>query len=431
MTVFPNAYAWRAVKEQVGSLYRNPLTRNTILLIANSIVTGAGGLFFWFAAARLYTAALVGVASAGTSMVVLLSGISQMGLGISIIRYSSALGPHRSRRLAGIFVLISTIALFTGTLFWWLAPVLASGLMPVFATKLDIVVFIASCVGWTFSVQYDNYLVSRRLMGLMVIENSITAVCRILIVLCIPVSSAALLIGITSLSGMVGTLAIAPFVARQKLDATATSGPGITTRAFAHYAFWSYCSGLAGTLSTLLMPTIIVGFVGKEQAAAYYMAWSLFSILLLLPSALSWAIFSEGSAKSPIGTYVPRIDQRNGDLLIVLITALFLPLALFMLRLLGSTYLAFGWTTLLFLALGTWPYYRGVLLMSEIRLTDSQRSLSTAYSVSSLVTIALSVALIRLIGVSGAALAWTLSQYVLFLRLRQIVRSNADRGVSQ
>jgi len=63
---------------------------------------------------------------------------------------------------------------------------------------------------------------------------------------------------------------------------------------------WKYSAGnyLAGLLSgapALVLPIMILNLLGAEQAAYYYIAYSIAAILYMIPAAVSTSLFVEGS----------------------------------------------------------------------------------------------------------------------------------------
>lgn len=421
--------SWRLFRHEITLIATDPVAKNTVLLTINSLVTGIGGAVYWLVATRLYPPAIVGVATAGTSIVILLSGVSQLGLGVSIIRYSAALGVFRARRLRGIFALTVSAACVAGGLFCVAVPYIANGLRSAFGSPLDAAYFIAACAGWTLSVQYDNYLMSRRFMGLLVLKNSSTGLSRIAMIVAIPHLPIAMVIAVTGVAGLLGVLSSLPIALRRPVPTAETTGPPVATRTLVNYSFWNYLSGLAGTMPALVMPTIIVTKIGGTQAAAYYMAATLFGILLLIPAALSWAILAEKSAVLHSHVRTPSIGQSRSGRLMLLLTALFVPLAVITLSVLGRSYFLYGWIVIVVLTLGIWPYHRAVLLMTEMRLAGSQRMLAGAYTVSQIAFMILTFPLLAVINIAGPALAWTFGQYLLFLWLWVVTRPSSANGV--
>jgi O-antigen/teichoic acid export membrane protein len=413
----------KSVIRYLDALSRNSLLRSSSLVFLNNITIAVGGMIFWAIVARLYAVDLVGMATAGTSMMVLLGAISQLGLGVGLIRYSSALGPRRSRRIAGIFATTIGVACLSALVFWKLVASVLPGLRPLFGSALDVALFVGACMAWAVSVQFDSYLLSRKYMGLLLANNTIATLLRIVALLVGSYSSPMIVIAITGFSGLVGVISIAGLTLRRRPLPAEISGAGVALRELVAYSFWNYWTTLMATVAALAMPSIIVSVVGTTQAAAYYMAWALFSGLPMIPSALSQALLSLQS--SAPGSRMPvSLTGWKTNLLILLLGIAFIPAALLVLAFLGKTYLAYGWLVIVILAAGFLPCYRVLLLQAEIRLIGSQRTMALAYAVSYLASLGSSIFLLPIIGLPGAAIAWTLGQCVLFVWLRATARKS-------
>jgi O-antigen/teichoic acid export membrane protein len=396
-------------------LKASTISQHTLLLLLNSLVNGLGGIGFWFVAARFYSPAIVGIATAGTSMIVLLATVSQFGLGMGMIRYASALGPRRRQWLGAIWAVTILGAVIAGGLFGQLAPLIAPGLLPLFRAPVDATLFVGACITWAISILFDSYLVSQRRMDLMVIDNSLTALCRIVLVAAVPHASAAMLIAGTGLSGLVGVVAVLPALLRQSAAAQASSA-AVSFRGFLSYSLWNYWIAITSMMTTLALPSIIISFTDGVQTAAYYMAWSLFSGLTMVPSALAQVLLVSRAHSAAASESTPRPRQRH-DLLMLLLALVFIPLALGILALLGKSYFSYGWLIVLILAVGYWPNYRALLLQTEMRLVGSQQVLAFIYTASYAATLGLSIPLLVALGAPGAALAWALGQCLLYALL--------------
>jgi O-antigen/teichoic acid export membrane protein len=393
-----------ALSRRLLALWGDSSARGSLLVFANNLVAAAGGMLFWLICTRRFTPELVGLGSAGTALVILLASIGQLGLGMGLIRHGERLGPRRARRILGIFALVGATALLAGMLFALLAPAVAPGMAPALAGRYDGALLAASCAGWALAVQHDNYLLGRRLTGLLALKGLATAALRPLLLLCLASPTPAQLIALTGLSGALGVFLIMPFVPRYS-GAAAHGAPPVGDLELLRFSLWNFVSGLAGTLPSLLVPAIIVGVAGAVTAGVYAMAWTLFSALLFAPSAVAWVRFAEGSAgERPAG------QLRGAAPLMALLLLLFIPSALLALALLGEGYLRGGWPLLLLLAAGFWPYYRAQLLGAAIRVHGTQWKLAAAIAASHLAIVAATPPLLRLLGAPGAALAWSAGQ---------------------
>ena len=94
---------------------QEPLIRNSFFIMASSLAAAGFGFFFWMIAARLYSQAEVGVATALMSSMGLLILISRLGLDQSVIRFF----PSRDKNgVLGTAIIVPTaVALGAGLIF--------------------------------------------------------------------------------------------------------------------------------------------------------------------------------------------------------------------------------------------------------------------------------------------------------------------------
>lgn len=385
---------------QLSRLWADDTLRATVLLTANNLVTGLGGIAFWLLAARRYAPGVVGAATASTAIMIFLAGVSQLGLGIGLVRYGRALGPRRRLRLAAIFATVALVALGVGSAYLWLT---AGG-----ARGGDGLLFLGSCVAWTLSVQYDNYLMSERRAALLVGKSLVISLLRIGLALLWGTDQPAALVAMTGASGLAGVVVAAGLMSAVGGPRPAAE-PTVSLGGLVRFSLWNYLGGLAGTMPALLLPSIVVARVGAAPAAASYMAWTLFGVLLFVPSALGWALLSGDGGQ---GGGAPRPGRWVGRLMAGA-PALFVPAAWLGLALLGPAYARDGGVVLLVLSTGYWAYYRVQARTAELRVWGSQWRLTLATTASHLAIVAASVPLLSVVGVAGGALAWSLGQWLL------------------
>ncbi|HET6734144.1 lipopolysaccharide biosynthesis protein [Mycobacterium sp.] len=91
------------------------LRLNTHALIVANVVTGALGLVFWVAAARLFPAKEVGIAAAQINSAVMLSFLSILSLDTIYERFLPVSGTHARSLLKHGFLLVAVVAALAGT----------------------------------------------------------------------------------------------------------------------------------------------------------------------------------------------------------------------------------------------------------------------------------------------------------------------------
>ena len=74
-------------KEDLKNHLNDPLFKNAYFLMLSSITSAGSGFFFWLIAARFYSTADIGLASAIISAMGLISMLSLLGFDISLVRF--------------------------------------------------------------------------------------------------------------------------------------------------------------------------------------------------------------------------------------------------------------------------------------------------------------------------------------------------------
>jgi len=89
---------------------KDPLFKNSLFIILSSAESAIFGFFFWFLAAKLYTAEAIGIATAMITSLGLLNSISRLGFDQSIIRFLPQMDRNRVFWTSALFTaLISAI----------------------------------------------------------------------------------------------------------------------------------------------------------------------------------------------------------------------------------------------------------------------------------------------------------------------------------
>lgn len=102
---------------------------------------------------------------------------------------------------------------------------------------------------------------------------------------------------------------------------------GFLNEAF-HFSLGNYLAGLFVTAPNMILPIMVLNVLGAEQAAYYYIAYAIATLLFMIPNAISMSLFVEGSH----GEALKRTVVKS----LVAIFSLLVPAA-------GVLYLCGGW----------------------------------------------------------------------------------------
>lgn len=270
------------------------LKRSSTLLIFAQLIN-AGGLFlFWIINARLFSADIVGLATAFISFGVLAATFTNLGLPNTIIRFLP-----KSKNRGGLFSAALILVLTSSLMGGLVALVLVNGLVPKLGfvtSSLGLEMLLILLVMTTaISALLDGTLVSFRKGEFVLLKALITNIPRLILPFLVisaglkgitSVYVATLLIGILyNLLTIIGRL-LASDSLRPQLSELAEHKA---------YSASNYFGGMFGVLPITVVPLIVLNALGANQAAYFYMPMMIAAVLNLICNAISQALISECS----------------------------------------------------------------------------------------------------------------------------------------
>lgn len=282
------------------------LTFNAGALAAATMANGAFGFVYWWVAARSFTPAAVGLASAGLSLMMLLSLAADFGLGTLLqgeIPRRRKVAPHL---VSAALVASLAIAGILGLAYVALAALAATfapsvgGVTGSSSTRCLIVVGVGV---QTASSVLDAALVGMLSAPLRLLRNLLFAIVKLLFVIGI---AAAVVPEDWQLD-----LIIASWVVGQGVASFALAAMFWFTGSRIWYrprfdllqqrmglALWYYALNVMATAPTLILPVVIASVVSPQQTAPFYAAWMLLTLAGVVPAALATVLFTVGSGGS-------------------------------------------------------------------------------------------------------------------------------------
>lgn len=342
--------------------------RNSIYLLAASLVGGATGLLFWLVAARTASPPEVGVAGALLSLASLLALVSGLGLPQVLPRAlpRSAEGPGIvSAALLLSLVVGAAGALVTLGIAPLVAPELAAARAPVTAA-----LFVALAASFSVFYSATSVLTAAR-EGFDVLRmHLIYNLAKLALVVA--------LAGAILLSWLLGLLlAVAAGLAWWLPRAVSGWWPGAGPR-WAALAPWrrEAAENLAASAlrqgGTLLLPALVVAAIDAENAAYFFLVLQLTTALYAAPDAAAQSYFAEVSRPAADGR---RLLARALRLVAALLALGLAGLALagpFVLGLLGEGYARAA--PALYVLLASAPFFAVVTLGATIARHQDRRA---------------------------------------------------------
>lgn len=277
-------------KSKISDPLQDPLFKNSFFIILTSI-SGAGfGFIFWMIAAKLSSAEDVGIATALISSMTLLILISKLGLDFSIIRFC----PTRDKsRIFSTSIIVTTVfSLVFGVVFIAGVDIFSPELY-LLKSPQNIAFFLVSLAANSIAQLTANSFIAIRKAGCQFIQ-SIVVGSRVIFLFPFVTFGA---MGIFNAIGISAVLAVA--VTLFLLMKSGVRPVPVIDRSFLNeslnFSAGNYLYSLFMAGPNMIMPIMVLNMLGAEQAAYFYIAFAIASLLFTVPIAISMSLFVEGS----------------------------------------------------------------------------------------------------------------------------------------
>ncbi len=413
----------------------DPLHKNAIFLMANSVVNGLVGFFFWTLAARFCTVEDIGRATAVVSAGTLLAMLSGMGMGVGLIRFlatekNKTLLINTAITVSGGTAFILAILFLIGLDFW------SPALNFIRGSYLLISVFILFCI---FSVVYviQSYVfVAFRAAKYAFYQASILAIKIALLIMLVGMSVAGIFSAFT-LGVIIAVLAASLFIHHLYRDYRLM--PAFDTAILKNifgFSFGNYIGDVFQTLSSSLMPLIVINILGAEQNAYYYVSWMVATLLFTVAYATNSSLVAETSF-NPLQLRKQVLKALKFDIIILVPAIVILYFGGgFLISFFGAHYEQEGLGLLRILIISSIPLAINELAIAVFRIQKRIKPIILVYGVQALCTIVIAYMLMGIMGLQGVGIAWLSANIitifiVLILNIKHLLPAPAGKMPSQ
>lgn len=379
------------------------LLSNSFFLMLTSVVNAGFGLVFWLIAARMYDDNQVGVAVTLISTVALVVLVSRLGLDYSLVRYYQS---GNKRMILGTSILVTTCAAVGVSL---VIVVCAKAILPelsIFGDSLTMLLFVLIVsASSAFAFTGNAFMASRR-SSMLFLQSMVMG---LRIPLLFPFREWGVL-GILSAVGLSFflTLAVSAWSLHQMSTLPAMKIDYSYLRKSFRFSAGNYVCSLFMAGPSLALPIIVLGLLGAENAAYFYVAYSIVTIMFIVPNSVSQSLFVEGSH----GESLAPLLRRALIVVVPVLLALGLTLSMLgnvLLGAFGPEYAEAGLPLLLLMILASIFVGLAYVYYAVQRVLMNMDSLVLVSGVISISLLVLSFILAGEYGLTGIGLAWILS----------------------
>ncbi|MDQ6795784.1 MAG: hypothetical protein M3067_13390 [Chloroflexota bacterium] len=268
-------------------------------LAGTMIVTSALGFPFWWIAARLFSPAVVGLAAAAISGMLLLGGVAAFGLGTLLVRELPRRPGHERGLIRSALIAAGALGVVVGLGFAYGASALDDALAPLSATPWEAAIFALGVSVTSLTIVTDQSLVGLLRSELQFARNAAFALSK-LVLLAITGWLAgggtwAGIYAVWSVSALLSLVLVAGVAVRSGAIPLTTGAPAPSWRHLGPSAAGHFALNLALQVPTLGMPILVTILGSAALNASFYLAWLIGSGATMIPFALSSTLYAVGS----------------------------------------------------------------------------------------------------------------------------------------
>lgn len=408
--------------------YEDPLYRNSYYLMLNSLISSFIGFIFWILMARFFDASNVGLATALISVSSIISIFSTFGLDISVIRF---LGDQKEKKnyINTSITFISIAAIIISTIFLLGINVLAPDLSYVNDSAIFVILFFVYNVANGLFLFINNTFIALRDSKYVLFQNILVNLLRIPIPFFLVFLMAGFSIYASYSISMLITIIICLFFFLKKFIADYKLEIKLERKILSeisHFSAGNYVATMFGNLPPLIIPLIILQFLNPADNAYFFMAFTIASVLFVVPVAYSSSLLAEGSFDE--SKFFSNLKKTLKQTYYVLIPLIFLILIFGdkLLLIFGESYSTEGSLLLSLLAVSTIFIALNTLYTTYLRIKREIKQIMILTPVASILTIIISYILIPKIGIVGVGIGYLIAQilissYVILHSLKRVI----------
>jgi O-antigen/teichoic acid export membrane protein len=377
-----------------------------------SASTGLFGFVFWIVAARLYTTDVVGIASAIISVAALLETICFLGLGYGLIRFlQSSTDPikliNSSLTLTGLLSLAAAGIFIVGLNIW------SPSLSIIRENPFYMVIFLLYVPMLVLDDLTDHIMIGKRRAMFSFAHILIFNISRLaLLVLLVVFSRSFGIVGSWSAATLIALL-ISLFLLLPRAQPGYRLCFVVDKKEFSgvlNFSFLNYLSDLFWSVPGLVLPIIVLNLLGAKSNAYFYMAWTMSSILTMIPMGVSVSLLAEGAYdETKLKTHV-KSSLKMITILLIPAAVIIWFLANQLLRLYGGLYAENAVTLLRWLVIAAFPSAINIVYFNIKRVQKIMKPVIILTAFMAFIAISVSYLLLPRLGINGVGIAWLSAQ---------------------
>ncbi len=412
---------------------------NATSLVGTTAVTSILGFVYWWAAARSFSPAAVGIASASVSAMNLLGGLSILGLGTLLITELPRQPRQAGSLISTSLMVVGVAGGITGVVFAIVAPLTSPGFKLYGSNLMYAAIFASGVSLLAISTVLDQALVGLLRGGLLFWRNALFAVTKLvaLMVVIMVVSGGGEITIYTTwvVSNALSMIALLPFLVCGNKHAKRDYRPrwGLL-RTLGSAALQHHLLNLMLQAPTLALPVLVTVLLSATTNAWFYVAWMISGFVFLVPNVLTIVLHAMNSAQQSTLGQRARMTISLGFVASLLANSLLLFATKQVLGMFGSSYAEHAALILRILVLAAFPLIIKYHYIAICRIQDRIARAMLSMLPGGLLELGAAIAGAHVSGVAGLSAGWVAAIYIeslfMFHTVYKTLRSSGTRAPS-
>src|SRR6266487_1404678 len=387
-------------------------------LIGTTLITGVLGFAYWWVAARQFQPAVVGLASASVSVMMLLGPVCVLGLGTLLIGELPRRPGKEASLISAALILVGVVGGLGGVLFALIAPFMSPAFLPLRASVSSILIFSSGVSLASITIVLDQALIGLLYGELQFWRNAIFAATKLIALYALGMwlsryAGGVAIYGTWALGSLISLIPLIGFVVIKRKATLKQIMPdwGLMRR-LGFSAFQHHMLNLIQQVPISALPVLVTILLSTTANAWFYTAWMISGLVFIASYALTTVLY----AISPSETeeLARKIRMTLGLAFIIAIAAnLVLQLgAGIILSLFGHVYAEEATWCLRVLSLAAFPTMIKYHYVAVKRIDKQMTRAMIPVAVGSFLELAVAAVGGRMGGLLGLSIGWVVAVYI-------------------
>lgn len=386
---------------------------NSLYLMVSTGILAVIGFLFWIVAARTYTPAQIGLGASLVSLGGLLIQISGLGFSETLIRFLP-MSKYPDRKISTALIVTGLMAVIVSIVFWFISQIWFIEIHNLISTPLTFSIFVIALVAGIWQKIENSIFIAKQKTQWIMLESTIYAGTKLASALPLVFLGGYGIFTSNYLGLGAGTIiSIIVLIIYYKINPLNGFHKSIINEV-GKYSIGSYVINILGILPAQLLPAIVTKHLGSVNAAYFFLAQMMVSLLLIIPQASSQTLLAQTSKeKTLFREYAVKSLKLQLFLLTLGIGCLWFFGGL-ILKMFGNAYLIDTQVALRILSLSTIPSMVNFILGIRLRVIKKIKRLILISMIGTVLIITTSIFFSQF-GLAGIASGYVLGQILLFL----------------